>query len=127
MKRFALAGFAAFLLVSSCRKVEIDDNGSGGNTSNPAPDNLVLSGKVNADRTLETGKTYLLKGTVYVTDGARLTIQPGVTIKGEKSSRGTLVITRGTQILANGTSDKPVVFTSDQATPQRGDWGGLVI
>jgi hypothetical protein len=37
------------------------------------------------------------------------------------------VVTRGTQIIANGTADKPVVFTSDQSNPQRGDWGGIVI
>jgi hypothetical protein len=30
-------------------------------------------------------------------------------------------------MLANGTADKPIVFTSDAATPQRGDWGGIVI
>ena len=28
---------------------------------------------------------------------------------------------------ANGTEDKPIVFTSDQSNPQRGDWGGIVI
>jgi hypothetical protein len=61
-------------------------------------------------------------------DGAKLIIPAGTTIVGEKSSRGTLVITRGTQIIANGTADKPVVFTSsDVANPQRGDWGGIVI
>ena len=46
---------------------------------------------------------------------------------GEKSSRGTLVITRGSQLIANGTAEKPVVFTSDAANPTRGDWGGIVI
>ena len=37
------------------------------------------------------------------------------------------MITRGTQILANGAVDKPIVFTSDAATPTMGDWGGIVI
>ena len=127
MKHCALLAFAALMLATGCRKIEVDDNG----TTNPPPggsnDNLILSGKINADRTLETGKTYKLKGAVYIVDGAKLTIQPGVTIQGEKSSRGTLVITRGTQIIADGTADKPIVFTSDAATPQRGDWGGVVI
>jgi hypothetical protein len=128
MKRFALIALSAFILSSGCRKIEVDDNGnnntggSGGTT-----DNLILSGKINTDRTLETGKTYKLRGTVYIVDGAKLTIQPGVTIQGEKSSRGALVITRGSQILANGSADKPIVFTSDAANPQMGDWGGLVL
>ncbi|MCU0613404.1 MAG: hypothetical protein MUE60_16670, partial [Candidatus Eisenbacteria bacterium] len=28
---------------------------------------------------------------------------------------------------ADGTADQPIVFTSDQASPNRGDWGGLII
>jgi hypothetical protein len=126
MKRLALIALGSLILITSCRKIEVDDNGTNNNGSNTG-DDLVLSGKINSDKTLQSGKTYKLKGTVYVVEGAKLTIESGVTIQGEKSSRGTLVITRGTQIIANGTVDKPVVFTSDQANPQRGDWGGIVI
>lgn len=127
MKRISLIAMSVILLVTGCRKIEVDDNGTGGSGNNNSNDNLILSGRISSDRTLETGKIYKLRGTVYVVDGAKLTIQPGVTIQGEKSSRGALVITRGTQIIANGTADKPIVFTSDAVTPQRGDWGGLVI
>ena len=127
MKRFAIFACLAVTLITGCRKIEVDDNGHNNGGGGGTTDNLILSGKINADRTLETGKTYKLRGTVYVVDGAKLTIQPGVTIQGEKSSRGALVITRGTQIIANGTADKPIVFTSDASTPQRGDWGGVVI
>lgn len=116
------------LLASSCRKIEIDDNGENtGGSGTGTTDNLILSGRISSDRTLESGKTYKLRGTVYVVDGAKLTIQPGVTIQGEKSSRGALIITRGSQILANGTAERPIVFTSDAANPQSGDWGGIVI
>jgi hypothetical protein len=38
-----------------------------------------------------------------------------------------LVITRGSKIIADGTPDKPIVFTSEAANPQRGDWSGLVL
>src|SRR5215210_2857873 len=127
MKRLTIIGMVMIMMVISCRKIEVDDNGSSNNGNNGNQDNFILSGKINADKTLETGKTYKLRGTVYVVDGAKLTIQPGVTIQGEKSSRGTLVVTRGTQILANGTATQPVVFTSDQSNPVRGDWGGIVI
>jgi len=127
MKRLALIAFGTLLLASGCRKIEVDDNGTSSGGNNNTGDDFILSGKINADRTLVSGKTYKLRGTVYVVDGAKLTIQSGVTIQGEKSSRGTLVVTRGTQILANGTEEKPVVFTSDQSNPQRGDWGGIVI
>jgi hypothetical protein len=48
---------------------------------------------------------------------------------GETATRGTLVIDQGAQIIANGTAEQPIVFTSDQPVGQRGrgDWGGLII
>jgi len=125
MKRIVILGCSALVLFTGCRKIEVDDNG--GSNGGATADNFILSGRIDSDKTLETGKTYRLRGTVYVVDGAKLTIQPGVTILGEKSSRGALVITRGTQIFANGTASQPIVFTSDAANPQRGDWGGIVI
>ena len=127
MKRISLLATAAILLATGCRKIEVDDNGDSNNNNNGPTENLILSGKIEADRTLKTGNTYTLKGIVYVVNGAKLTIEPGVTIQGEKASRGTLVITRGTQILANGTAEKPIVFTSSASSPARGDWGGIVI
>lgn len=128
MKRFTLIALSVIIFASSCRKIEVDGDGNGtGNGGGGNTDNLILSGKYNNDKTLEAGKTYTLRGIVYFVDGAKLIVPAGTTIQGEKSSRGTLVITRGTQILANGTVDKPVIFTSDQAIPQRGDWGGIAI
>ena len=109
----------------SCRKIEID-----GNATAPVPtpgENTVLSGKINADRILHAANAYTLRGLVYVTDGATLTIEPGTKIVGEKNSRGALIVTRGCKIIANGTADKPIVFTSDQANPVRGDWAGIVL
>ena len=127
MKRFTFFALAVFTIIPGCRKIEVDgDNNSGGNGGGSG-ENLVLSGKINTDRTLKTGNTYKLRGIVYVVEGAKLTIEPGVIIQGEKSSRGTLVISRGTQILANGAVDKPIIFTSDAATPTSGDWGGIVM
>jgi len=127
MKRFSLIALALLTLAAGCRKIEVDDDGSGNGNNGSTNESLVLSGKISSDRTLKAGNTYKLRGIVYVVDGAKLTIEPGVIIQGEKSSRGTLVVTRGTQIIANGTADKPIVFTSDAATPTRGDWGGIVI
>ena len=58
-----------------------------------------------------------------------LTIEAGTVIIGERASKGTLIIQRGSQIIANGTAAAPIVFTSERAVGQRepGDWGGLVI
>jgi hypothetical protein len=58
-----------------------------------------------------------------------LTIEPGTLVIGDKESKAVLIIQRGAKIMANGTVDKPIVFTSEQAVGTRlpGDWGGVVI
>src|SRR5690606_21627446 len=58
-----------------------------------------------------------------------LTIEPGTVIMGDKNSKGTLIVERGGKIMAQGTKEKPIVFTSAQPAGQRaaGDWGGLII
>lgn len=125
MKKYILFALLTAGIFTSCRKVAVDGDGG----ANPPGAGNVLEGKISADRTLESGNTYKLRGIVYVVNGATLTIEPGTTIEGEKgaTTRGTLVITRGSKINAEGTKEKPIVFTSDQQNPQRGDWGGLVI
>jgi hypothetical protein len=72
---------------------------------------------------------YLLKGYVYVTSGATLTIDAGTIIKGDKNSKGSLIIERNAKLLANGTLSSPIVFTSNQDAGNRtyGDWGGLIL
>lgn len=124
MKKIMALALLSFLLATSCRKIEMD----GGPTVVNPTESTILSGTIKTDITLKSGKTYTLRGIVYVTDGAVLTIEPGTTIVGDKSSRGTLVITRGSRIEANGTVDKPIVFTSSEGSNAKaGDWGGIVL
>jgi hypothetical protein len=93
-----------------------------------APNLAPLEGVITGNRALEAGKEYLLQGIVIVDRGATLTIPAGVTIRGEYSSRGTLVVARGAKIIADGRADAPIVFTSSRAdAAQRGDWGGVFI
>lgn len=128
MKRVFSLLLATSILATACRKIEVDGTAPANeNNNNNNGENLVLSGRIDTDRTLRAGNIYKLRGIVYVVNGAKLTIEPGVTIQGEKASRGTLVVTRGTQLLADGTVDKPIVFTSDASSPASGDWGGIVI
>ena len=104
-----------------------------------------LSGEVTSDLTLVAGNYYKLDGKVAVgkdmgADGtksggvsATLTIEPGVTVFGE-SGNDYLVIMRGSDIHAVGTSSAPIVMTGRQdilgdadIVGTRGLWGGLVI
>ena len=126
MKKIVAFAVLGILITAGCRKIEVDGNGKGdGNTT--SGETNVLSGKINADKTLKEGTTYKLRGIVYVVDGATLTIEAGTRIEGEKSTRGALIVTRGTKLMANGTKEKPIVFTSDSSTPSAGDWGGIVM
>lgn len=70
-----------------------------------------------------------LENKVYVKNGATLTIEPGTIIRGDKATEGSLIITKGSKIIAKGTASSPIVFTSNEAAGSRaeGDWGGLVI
>jgi hypothetical protein len=44
-------------------------------------------------------------------------------------SKGTLIIERGSKLMAQGTATNPIIFTSDKPVGQRaaGDWGGVVL
>jgi len=89
-----------------------------------------LAGEISGiTRNLVNDTVYILNGFVYVEDGATLNIEAGTIIRGDKDTKGTLIITRGSKIYANGTVDQPIVFTSNQAEGTRnyGDWGGLII
>ena len=104
-----------------------------------------LSGEVTSDLTLVAGNYYKLDGKVAVgkdmgADGtksggvsATLTIEPGVTVFGE-SGNDYLVVMRGSDINAVGTSSAPIIMTGRQdilgdadIVNTRGLWGGLVI
>ncbi len=102
--------------------------------SNFDPENTVYpatSTTVSADITSSTtwSGVVLLQNKVYVKNNATLTILPGTIIRGDKLTQGTLIITRGAKIIANGTSANPIIFTSNESEGNRseGDWGGLVL
>ena len=88
-----------------------------------------VSGEITANTTWTNSNVYFMQGFVYVKNNATLTIEPGTIIKGDKGTKGTLIITRGAKIIADGTPQLPIVFTSNQPAGERtyGDWGGLII
>lgn len=132
LKLMALAMTAATTIVlSSCNN---DKNNDGDEPTPPVAENLDLGDGSNAfeikeNTILKYPNIYNLKGFVYVPDGKTLTIEPGVIIKGDKASKGTLIVERGGKIMAQGTKEHPIVFTSAAAAGSRkpGDWGGLIL
>jgi len=97
-----------------------------------------VSGVIEGNVTWTKDKIYRLKGYVRVGEEAtfgniskvgQLTIEAGTIIIGEKATKGTLIVQRGSKLIANGTAAAPIVFTSAEGVGNRtpGDWGGVVI
>ena len=84
-----------------------------------------ITGVVN----LTNDKTYIMKGFNYVRNGGVIVIQKGSLIYGDKPTTGTLVVERGGKIIADGTVNQPIVFTSRLPIGSRGpgDWGGVIL
>jgi hypothetical protein len=105
---------------------------TGGTTppvTTPTGQTVTVEGVITTNTTWSAANKYLLKGYVFVRNGATLTIEPGTIIKGDKDTKGSLIIEPGSKIEAKGTVDKPIVFTSNQPKNARnyGDWGGVII
>jgi hypothetical protein len=90
---------------------------------------IIVTGEITGSETWVNSNYYVLRGAVFVRNAATLSIQPGTRIIGESGSVGTLIIDRGGRLMAVGTAQAPIVFTSDQpiGSRNRGDWGGLII
>lgn len=130
MKKILLATvLGATLLGVACKKSDDKPNpGGGGNGGGTDTSSQVfIRGIITADQHWVKTKTYHLRGYVYVTNGATLTIDPGTKIVSNKDSAGVLVIYRTAKINATGTASEPIVFTSAESSPKPGDLGGVVL
>ncbi|WP_299381663.1 hypothetical protein [uncultured Lacinutrix sp.] len=87
----------------------------------------ILSGAITKDTKLYKSDTYLLLGDVFVTDSTTLVIEPGTVIMGDFKTKGSLTISNGSTIIAEGKSTDPIIFTSNRSLKKPGDWGGLFI
>ncbi|MDO5570010.1 MAG: hypothetical protein Q4F97_00905 [Bacteroidales bacterium] len=135
-KVFCAISLAALLPLTSCSDNDDNKPDDGDDNKSELPfiynENEIGNGdqeyEINGEYTLPKG-TYILKGWCYVTKGAKLTIEPGTVIKGDKNLKSSLIVEPGGQLFAKGTKNNPIVFTSNQPAGSRkpGDWGGLII
>jgi hypothetical protein len=114
---------------------------SGGNGE--TCDIVVKVGTLTSDETWVNDEIYVLDRKVVVPDGVILTIQPGTIIKGRAGQgalSSALVVAQGGTIIAQGTAQQPIIFTSEADNiscgetagtnldeTNRGLWGGLMI
>jgi len=138
VKLIALLLVVFAVVVTSCKEKD-DDNPD----PDPNPSGIVITANISQNTTWETGNVYVLAGRITVLSGVTLTIEPGVIIKGQAGTGANataLLVARGATLLAEGTSDQPIIFTSvaDEIEPGQvespnldpdidGLWGGLIV
>ena len=118
--------FLYLLLVLPLGLFSCDDDATTPTPTEPTL-NTELSGDISTEVTLDPSVEYKLTGALIVVDGGKLRIPAGTVIKAEKGFNKYILVEQGGQIFVNGTADKPVKITSAAATPNQGDWGGLII
>ncbi len=114
---------------------------SAGLFSRPALADIVnVTGPITANTNWVATNTYILNGPVYVLAPTALNIEAGTIIQGQTNATAAtiayLAICRGAKIFANGTANRPIIFTSvlddvfdpfDLSPYQRGLWGGVIL
>lgn len=137
-KELMYVAMAAVVAFSSC-KDDKDDNNSNDIVDEGSKTVTIrdTDSKGIGTRTLYADTTYILDGLVFVNDGQVLTIEAGTVIKGkpgQEEDASALVVARGAQIFAEGTAEKPIIFTAEAdnlngniGLDQRGLWGGLIV
>lgn len=80
---------------------------------------------ITTSATWTADKTYFITGDINVENNAVLTIQPGTIIKFNAGSSLTIGYGTNGTLIANGTAQLPIIFTSNAAAPAAGAWEGL--
>jgi len=154
MKKLILTGAIAASFFMSCQKEGCTDplatnynekaQKDDGTCSYDTPQNSnYLTGTITENTVLTADRIWILGGRVTITSGVTLTIEPGTIIKGESGSganAAVLIIARGGKLMAEGTADLPIIFTSiadeievggfvspNLEPDYNGLWGGLII
>ncbi len=124
------------ILVSTAQDFDRDDSKWINGWTNFTPNTTVyptadekLPNIIADDTYLSNDTVYLLSGDTYVIGNATLTIQEGTVIRADHKNPATLIISRGSKLIAVGSEAYPIVFTSNKAAKSRasGDWGGIII
>src|SRR5258705_851831 len=81
-----------------------------------------VSGFINANTTWNlAGSPYIVVGNALLSHGYTLTIEPGVIVKFNDST----ALQIDGELIAIGTANQRITFTSNQPVPAPGDWGKI--
>ena len=126
---FFLFYFLLILLIINCTEEEVIPLSPLAQSADGTAYSTVLRGKYTENVEIPPNNRVGLFGLVRFSEGTTLTIGAGSIIEGDTRLLSYLIIDRGAQIMANGTSANPITFTSSRAVGERSeqDWGGIVI
>ena len=127
MKKLSVSILATVaILLSSCSLDNDDENQ--GIIPGTEVTSQNLAGNLTTDLRLTSGIAHNLIGALLVKDGATLTIDAGTRINALAGGTDVyILVEKGGKIIADGTADNPIVFTSNATNPQPGDWGGIIL
>lgn len=127
MKKLSVSILATVaILLSSCSLDNDDENQ--GIIPGTEVTSQNLAGNLTTDLRLTSGIAHNLIGALLVKDGATLTIDAGTRINALAGGTDVyILVEKGGKIIADGTADNPIVFTSNATNPQPGDWGGIIV
>ncbi|MDD3807158.1 MAG: hypothetical protein PHE86_03875 [Candidatus Marinimicrobia bacterium] len=130
---FIMFAGLVILSMSSCDLVNSNDDDD---NNNELEADVVLKGNITKNMTLHAQDSIILAAQTFVKSGVTLTIEEGTTIYAladdGKGLAPALIIERGATLIAEGTPENPITFTSIlpkdilERNP-RGNWGGLIL
>jgi len=82
---------------------------------------VIGPGKVSGTWTAQNSP-YIIQGFISVEENQTLVIKPGTVVKFDSYS---LRVDEGESLVAEGTPDSMIIFTSNKANPAPGDWGAI--
>lgn len=148
-KLFLSAAVIASMFMVSCSSDDdapiVDPpNEEPGDPDDPeVPETETRTGILTEDETWTNDRIWILESKVVVNEGVTLTIEPGTIIKGDEgqeASASALVVDQGGTLIADGTAEQPIIFTSILDNIELGQiagtnlglgnvglWGGVIV
>jgi len=120
---FAVVLLGAMAVFTSCEEKIVDPDAD----LKDYPNEVIVKSNITGTRNWVKDSVYILIGQINV-EGT-LNVAPGTIVKGDKVTKGTLVVVPGGKLNAQGTVSQPIVFTSRMEPGSRaaGDWGGIIV
>lgn len=113
MKNLLIFIFVVSIFSFSCKK------------NNPLAYDVLVDQDITTNTTWTKNKIYFVQGNIEINNNAILTIEPGTTIKFDKDAELDVGNSSYGTVIAKGTADDPIIFTSNTSVKTEGDWYGI--